>query len=294
MIKRNIQYTFSLLNVDHVKLGPKWNYKNVISPYNRIYYINEGEGELTDASGTYKLEPGSLYIIPSFTLCDMSCKEALGQYFIQFFEDSADGNSLFADHRRIVQVPATELDHALFKRLLQINPGRGINRSDDPRIYEKEVFYKEYQQLNNQQNLANFIETQGILLQLTSRFLTPQFFKTSAKKVIPNKIAETLNYIQVNLHNDLSVALLATRLGQNTDYFSRLFKLHTGTRPVNYINEKRIERAQYLMASSRMTYSEISRQTGFEDLSYFSKTFKRFTGMSPKEYKKQMFSVMHS
>ncbi|WP_295771265.1 AraC family transcriptional regulator [uncultured Mucilaginibacter sp.] len=291
MIKRNFQHTFSLLNVDYVKLGPKWNYKNVISPYNRIYYINEGEGELSDSYGTHKLEAGYLYIVPSFTLCDMLCKQNMGQYFVQFFEDSADGNSLFADHRKIMKAEASALDQNIFDRLLEINPGRGINRSDNPRIYEKDVFYKEYQQLNNQQNLSVFMETQGILLQLTSRFLTPQFFKPALKKVIPNKIAETLNYIQVNLHTDLSVAQLALRLNQNADYFSRQFKLYTGTRPVHYINEKRVERAQYLMATSRMTYSEISKQIGFEDLSYFSKTFKRFTGLSPKDYKKQMFSV---
>jgi YesN/AraC family two-component response regulator len=45
------------------------------------------------------------------------------------------------------------------------------------------------------------------------------------------------------------------------------------------------------MATSRMTYSEICTQTGFDNLSYFSKTFKKLTGMSPSEYKKQMYQV---
>lgn len=291
MIRRALQHTFSLLNVDHVHLTVRWNYRNIISPYYRIYYIDSGEGEITDPEVTLKLEPGYLYIIPSFTLCNMSCNDRLSQYFVQFFEESSDGLSLFANNRTILKAEATLLDVALFTRLVEINPGRGINRSDNPRVYEKDIFYKEYQELNNQQNRTTYMETQGILLQLVSRFLNPQIYQYHENNVISVKIIETLNYILVNLHQELSVAHLASRINQNIDYFSRQFKLHTGARPVNYINEKRIERAQYLMATSRMTYSEISIQLGFDNLSYFSKTFKKFTGMSPRDYKKQIYMV---
>jgi AraC-like DNA-binding protein len=291
MIKRNLQHTFSLLNVDYVKLDSKWNYRNVISPYYRIYYIDDGEGEISGANSLLKLEPGYLYIIPSFTLCNLACSHYLGQYFVQFFEDSIDGSSLFTNNRTLLKTVATEMDVNLFNRLLRINPGRGINRSDNPKVYEKDIYYKEYQELNNQQNTSVYLETQGILMQLTAKFLNPQLFKHPECKLIPVKIAETLNYILVNLHLDLSVHQLASRVNQNADYFSRQFKQHTGTRPLNYINEKRIERAQYLMATSRMSYSEICTQAGFDNLSYFSKAFKKLTGMSPSTYKKQIFQV---
>ena len=290
-MKRVLQHTFSLLNVDYVKLTSRWNYTNVISPYYRIYYIDGGAGELTAPEVSLKLEPGYLYIIPSFTFCNLNCKDQLSQYFVQFFEESSDGISLFANNRTILKVAATEIDIQLFRRLLAINPGRGINRSDNPRIYEKDIFYKEYQELNNKQNIATYMETQGILLQLVSRFLDPQIYKFHERNLIPVKIIDTLSYILVNLNHDLSVMHLASRVNQNIDYFSRQFKLYTGVRPVNYINEKRIERAQYLLGTSRQSYSEISVQTGFETLSYFSKTFKKFTGMSPRDYKKQIYMV---
>lgn len=291
MIKRKFQHTFSLLNVDYVRLNSKWNYQNVISPYNRIYYIDEGEGTLSDAAGSTKLEPGYLYIIPSFTLCNLSCDNYLGQYFVQFFEDSSDGISLFANNRKVVKVAATEIDQQLFTRLLAINPGRGINRSDDPRVYEKDIFYREYQERNNLQHVAVSMETQGILWQLAARFLSPNMLGEQASSVIPVKLAETLNYIELNMHAELSVSFLASRINQHTDYFSRQFKEYTGSRPANYINKKRIERAQYLMATTRMSFMEIGMQVGFHDLSYFSKSFKKATGMSPSDYKKQMYLV---
>ncbi|MCQ6957742.1 helix-turn-helix domain-containing protein [Mucilaginibacter aquariorum] len=288
MIKRVLKHTFTLLNVDHVNLGPKWNYKNVISPYFRLYYIDAGAGEISDISTKLNLEPGFLYMIPSFTLCNLSCQNQLSQFFIQFFEESSDGISLFEYNRSVFKVKATKVDILNIARLLEINPGRGINRSDNPRIYEKNIFYKEYQGLNNQQNMATFTETHGILLQLVSRFLTPAIFEHKEASHIPVKILNAISYIQLNLHQELSVANLAEKANQHADYFSRLFKQYTGERPLKYIHEKRIERAQYLMVTTQMTYAEIASQTGFENIFYFSKIFKKITGMSPGNYKKQI------
>ncbi|HTN36354.1 MAG TPA: AraC family transcriptional regulator [Arachidicoccus sp.] len=291
MVKRVLQYTFSLLNVDYVQLTSRWNYRNVISPYYRIYYINAGSGEISDFERTVKLEPGFLYIIPSFTLCNLSCKNALSQYFVQFFEESPHGISMFANNRSVLKIEASEIDIQLFNRLLEINPGRGINRSDNPKVYEKDIYYNEYQELNNKQSLGANIETQGILMQFVARFLNLNRDTVHNEHVIPIKIIEALNYILANLQRELSVAHLASMVHQNVDYFSRQFKEYTGMRPVVYINEKRIERAQYLMATSQMSLSEICDHTGFEHLSYFSNTFKKLTGMSPRNYKKQLHSV---
>jgi len=288
MIKRALKQTFTLLNVDHVDLDSKWNYKNVISPYFRLYYIDNGAGEISDLSNKVKLEPGFLYLIPSFTLCNLTCQSYLKQYFVQFFEESSDGISLFANNRFVFKVKATETDITNFKRLLEINPGRGINRSDNPKVYEKSIFYKEYQELNNKQSMSAFMETHGILLQLVSRFLIHEIFKHQEKGHVPAKILNAINYIQLNQHRDLSVTYLAKRANLHTDYFSRLFQQYTGERPVKYIHEKRIERAQYLMVTTQMTHSEIATQTGFENVFYFSKVFKKITGMSPGHYKKQM------
>lgn len=287
MIKLTQKYTFSLLNVDHVILGVNWNYKNIISPYYRIYYIDAGFGELSDVSGTFALEAGYLYIIPSFTLCSLSCDNYLSQYFIQFFEEASDGVSLFVGNRSIFKIKANETDIRNFTRLLEINPDRGINRSDDPRFYERNIFYKEYQELNNRQHISEFLETQGIILQLLARFLTVDKFIRKQINIIPVKILDAISYISLNLHQKLSVKQLAERANQNSEYFSRSFQEHTGERPLNYINEKRIERAQYLIVTSQMSYAQISEQTGFDNQSHFSRVFKRITGVTPRVYRTQ-------
>ena len=186
-----------------------------------------------------------------------------------------------------MKLKASLTDIENFKRILTINPGRGINRSDNPKVYEKNVYYKEYQELNSMQTMSAFMETQGIILQLTSRFLTPETFEQNKLGAVPSKILDAISYIQVNLSQNLTVKLLSERANQHTDYFSRLFYQYTGDRPLSYINEKRIERAQYLITTTNMLYGDIARETGFENLPYFSRIFKKLTGMTPGNYKRK-------
>jgi AraC-like DNA-binding protein len=287
MSKRLLGYNFSLLHVDYVKLNEKWNYTNVISPYFRIYYIDQGEGFIATKQEKLKLEPGYLYIIPSFTLCHLWCNAHLSQYFLHFFEESAEGISIFENDRKVIKVAATETDIITFRKLLDINPGRGINRSDNPIIYEKNAYYNTYQELNNTISDAAYFETQGIMLQLISRFLSLRQLRSKSANPVHSKVLDAARYIQLNLPENLTVNYLASRANLHPDYFSRLFFKYTGQRPLAYLHEKRIERAQYLIATTTLSFTDIAETIGFESLPHFSKIFKKVTSLTPGEYKKQ-------
>ncbi|NTE03196.1 helix-turn-helix transcriptional regulator [Agrobacterium tumefaciens] len=282
-----IKNHFHLLNADAVSLGNSWNFINVISPYYRLYYIEDGAGFINSPAGCTTLTAGNLFLIPSFTLCDLHCDGHLSQYFIQFFEESPDGISLFGHCREILSVPASGIDIHNFKRLLEINPGRGINRSDNPKVYEKDVYYKEYTKLNELQTASTQFETQGIILQLLSRFMKSERFGISNQEAIPSAVLAAISYIQINIAKPLKVSQLASDANLNTDYFSRIFHRYAGKSPVNFILEKRIERAQYLIITTNIQYGEIAKLTGFENQQYFSRIFKKITGLSPKEYRNQ-------
>jgi AraC-like DNA-binding protein len=287
MSNRLSGHIFSLLHVDHVELSKKWNYSNVLSPYFRIYYIDDGEGFIYSAREDIKLEKGFLYIIPSFTLCHLHCRNNLSQYFLHFFEKSAKGISLFEYNRKIIKVEAGQTDIANFKRLLKINPGRGINRSDNPQVYEKSAYYRNYQELNEIVSDSSYFETQGIIMQFVSRFLSSYQFEPGNPEPIPSKILDAISYIQLNLKADLTVGALAKRANQHHDHFSRQFLRFTGERPLTYIHLKRIERAQYLIATTNLSYTEIAYETGFENIPYFFRIFKKITSLTPDDYKKQ-------
>ncbi|GAA4332252.1 hypothetical protein GCM10023149_38420 [Mucilaginibacter gynuensis] len=291
MNKSILRSTFSLLSTDHVRLNKSWNYKNVTSTFYRLYLIDGGEGKLYNAADTVKLEKGYLYLVPSFTTCNYYCDNYLSQYYIAFIEESADGASLFSANKKIFKLPASAYDVECVKRVLQLNPNRSLHASYNPSVYEKRPVLKSYHELNNNTLTSAYMETCGILLQLLSRFLTPDVFRVTDKSVIHSKIADAINYIQTNLQTNLTVADLATRANHNADYFSRLFYENTGERPLAYIQSKRIERAQLLLITTNMPFYEIAAETGFESLSYFSRVFKNITGQSPGGYKKDNLMV---
>jgi AraC-like DNA-binding protein len=286
-MRRLLRHSFILLNVDYVSLDNKWNYKNVISPYYRMYYIDGGEGSVSAGKRSCLLEPGFLYLIPSFTICNLHCPSWLSQYFIHFFEDSRDGLSLFHDNRTIFKIQASDTDIGNFKRFLEINPFRKINRSDNPKVYEKNVYYQEYEDLNKKQSNKFFLETQGILLQLVSRFLDAEQSPYVNINDIPSKIVDLLGFIQLNLNQPLTVKMLADKVNLHPDYLSRIFLKLTGERPLSYIHTKRIERAQYLIVTTDKSLTQIAEDTGFSSLPHFSKIFRAVTSLTPGKYREQ-------
>ncbi|BAV06744.1 Helix-turn-helix domain-containing protein [Filimonas lacunae] len=289
MNRRILRHSFSLLNIDYVSLDERWNYQNVLSPYYRLYYIDQGSGTITNGKQSWLLEPGHLYLVPGFTLCNLHCATSLGQYFIHFFEDAVNSISLFHNHRTVFKTEATAMDITGFKRLLQINPHRKINRSDNPLVYEKNIYYQEYEALNNQQDYALFMETQGILLQLVARFTALQQDKQNIAGNIPSKIVDLLGFINLNLNQALTVKKLADMTNYHPDYLSRLFMKLTGERPLSYLHTKRIERAQYLLVTTQMSLTEIAEATGFDNLPHFSRVFKNKTSLPPARYREQQF-----
>lgn len=102
---------------------------------------------------------------------------------------------------------------------------------------------------------------------------------------ITDSIKSALEYIDQNHSREITLESLAGITGFNKDYFSRLFKKHTGTNVTEYINFVRICKATELMDST-YTLSEIASNVGFSSLSYFNRIFKKYKHFTPSEYRK--------
>lgn len=276
---------FSLLNADYVHLNKNWNYYNVVSPFYRLYLIDEGMGNISNPGQSLRLETGYLYLIPSFTLVNQTCPSFLSQYYVHFIEETSDGSSLFARCRKLMGVKATEEDIAHFKKLIALNPGRDLRKSDNPKVYEKSTVLDGFRNRNALLPAASLLETQGIILILLSRFLNHEEYCSVDKSGIPSVILDAVNYIQTSLAENLTIEELGRRANLSADYFSRLFYRHIGLRPMQFIHRKRVERAQFLILTTHLSFAEIACETGFESQSYFARIFKSVTGQTPGFYR---------
>ena len=92
-------------------------------------------------------------------------------------------------------------------------------------------------------------------------------------------------YIEKNYGDTLSVSWLADKYGLNVSYLSTLFKERTGINLVSYIEGIRMEKAKELLRGRQWSVTDIAIHTGYTNSNYFSKVFKKYTGLSPREFR---------
>ena len=101
-------------------------------------------------------------------------------------------------------------------------------------------------------------------------------------------IQKVITYIDTDLTADLSLSAQATLLKLSPNYLSSLFKKETGTTLTNYVNNKRIEHAVYLLSSTDMQIQNIAQYCGIPDVNYFTKIFKKVMHKTPSEFKEEI------
>ena len=113
----------------------------------------------------------------------------------------------------------------------------------------------------------------------------------NADKVAKENIARlntAINYIEENLVEKLSLEIVAEKAHFSPFHFHRLFKLIVNETVHNFIHRKRIERAaSFLLNQKEKNITEIAEKVGFSNLSSFSKSFKKFYGISPNKFKEE-------
>ena len=275
----------ALLNVGYAKLGPLWDYDDVISPFIRLYYITEGSAMVYHSNEAIELKPGHIYIIPSYTFGRYKCDEYHEQYYISCLEEIKNGYSIFNFSSFIFESKANPMDLYYFKRLLELNPNRQLE-NNNPKVYDNRPTLMDFEKRNEELSPSAYMETHAILEILISRFIKDMNTQ-STKSNVKKEFGMVLNYIHENLHENLTVKQLADFCHLNTDYFSRVFNESFGMRPNKYIQSKRIERAQLLLLSTNNSLKQISEKVGLENLSYFNRIFKGHTGVTPGIFREE-------
>lgn len=101
-------------------------------------------------------------------------------------------------------------------------------------------------------------------------------------------IKEIVIYIGSHLREELSVSMLADHFHVNAAHLARKFKKETGYTISEYVNHQKIEAAKLLFQGGEASVSEVAARLGFNSSSYFSKTFKKITGLSPAYYMQEV------
>lgn len=101
------------------------------------------------------------------------------------------------------------------------------------------------------------------------------------------RMKRMLRYIHENFSQDLNTTVIAQSAGVSESECLRCFHTIIGTTPIQYLRQYRIQRSAQLLAQTQIPISDIATRCGFQDVSYFTKTFRELRGCAPSEYRKE-------
>ena len=101
-------------------------------------------------------------------------------------------------------------------------------------------------------------------------------------------MAQAVEYIRLNYAEPLSITKIASQFGLGRRRFTYLFERHTGMSPIHYLTECRIRRSKELLQTCRCSIARVAECVGYPDSFYFSRVFKRQTGLSPTEFRERL------
>lgn len=270
-----------ILNVGLAIHNADWNWRNVNSPFTRLYYVTEGAARILLPTGIQELKPDHLYLVPSFTTHSYLCDTHFVHYYLHIYEDHQSESSILEDFSFPTEIPAGDLELPLIKRLCGINPTMQLPQSD-PTSYDNNPTLIKNIIKNKQRTFCDKVESRGIVYQLMARFLKDAQPKA---EINDDRIQKVLSYIRKNIYKTIDIDSLAAISCLSKDHFIRLFRKEVNNTPLQYINQKKIEKAQLILITDSMPIKNISYLLAYEDHSYFNRLFKKLTGVTPQQYR---------
>lgn len=115
---------------------------------------------------------------------------------------------------------------------------------------------------------------------------TKRMQQVRCSKIYSKQIVRTMEYVDEHLHRKILLSEAADAVQLSIAYLSRLFKSEMGCTFNDYVSRRKVENAAKLVMYSEYTDAQISTLFAFSSQSYFIKQFRKYIGMTPKEYRK--------
>ncbi len=268
MIHRHVN-----LKHDTDLLIPKWHEEL------EIKLILSGHAEVRCGTNVYLIQPGDIVVINSCELHSM------------YFLDAED-----VCYHMLMISPKQLYSDKFGESILPVFDGsirfRHIIHDD---AYCQELLYSLFDELNAKEEayalasigmISTFL---AYLLRNTRDYATNEELYQETRQ-FAGKLEPSFLYIHAHYHTEIKVEALAEMCDLSTYYFHHIFKKVTGKTVVTYINELRVNKAEYLIKNTSHKIFEIARMVGFTNNSYFHRVFRKHKGYNPTSCRNENIS----
>lgn len=248
-----------------------------------IYQMIRGSSKMIDfQSNEYILETGKCYIIDGSRIESVNTDHPFEKYWCHFLPESLVIDYLLKGIDAVSQVETPESSIAGNWSLINnIFFTPEVEISDAKRF----VDYKSLYAIKSDAPLSSVAQFQSILIDVIGKATDKICLESSDYSSFYLKFRPVIQKMDSFFKESPSVAELAQVIGISKEHFSRLFKQHLGISPHEYMLKKKIELAKQLLLKTRMQVKEISYNCGFSEPYYFSRSFSKYTGLSPSDFR---------
>lgn len=228
------------------------------------HYLTTENTQVNEVARTYSIEKERL-LIAAIIACDIDkARELL--------------NDILGD---LFVIAASDLD-TIRTRLVELIVllSRGAVEGG---VSTKEIFGLNGQYVKQVLSANTIDDLYYCLNQILIRFVDEVFIYRSSRH--GDSIKRATRYINQNYMNKVTLEEVASVVHMSPNYFSKIFKEEVGINFATFLNRVRVDGAKKLLAAGEMSMIDVAYLAGFEDQSYFSRVFKKYTGLSPKTYK---------
>jgi AraC-like DNA-binding protein len=256
-------------------------------PQWQLTFISEGKGQLLVGDYIGRFEPGDMYLF-SANMPHVFRSDA--EYFDPEGKSRSLGLTLFYDFQALGKSLSELEEFAALQHWTQRT--RGCFKVEGE---TKSIVGETLLKMDVQVGLDRFLSALGILqhlqqpddLQVLNKMIPQKDFTETEGK----KMGSVMSYILAKSKDDITLDEMAGIAHLSKEAFCRFFKQRTGKTFTEFLAQVRIHQACQLLQESDDSISGIAYQSGFRNLSYFNRTFKKFRGETPKEYRRKLNGI---
>lgn len=263
-----------IVNVHYFEFSEDFHTKSDSHPFYELVYVLGGRVEIKSQDYTGILSDRQLIIHRPDESHSLSCDQKhLPTVIIIGF--TCDGNSIDEFSKKPFVLSQDEI-----KELAEIvKEGRNVF-APPYNVSLGNMKKREQSPMGSEQMLKNLLECFLIHIMRSSQTVTEQ----NGEKI---PIGDIINYLENNYRERITIDQLAFIYNTNRSTLCREFKRSAGKTVIDFINEKKCNESKRLLLNSRMNITQIAAEIGFDSIHYFTRFFKKETGYSPSEYRKE-------
>lgn len=227
-----------------------------------LFYVVTGKGKLILDSKVLTVSKGEVYVINPYKLHRMYSDGELFEYYY------------FIVPQQLFKISHINMEGVFLKT--------NVTDGESVRLFEN--YISEITKKDNTSVLRGVGAVCQLLAYLIDNYSVTEDEESrdsASDGARAKKSSEVMAYINTHYKEKLSASIISAALGYNRSYLTREFKKHTGLTITDYINMVRCVAAHDLLITSRLPVSVIAAECGYNDLSHFNNTYKRFFGTTP-------------